>query len=160
MVSLLLERGADPRVWDGRGLDCLMLASSEGKAGVIRQLLAWAGADDAWVERRSFEGKKTPLSLACAGGHVEVGRMRGSAWGGGGQWFKGRTEYAELWSCWWHVVHRPWWQAAVVLMGLGGADPTGTLVGEGSEKMWKLARSLKHAGVIELMEVRRQGGGA
>lgn len=54
--------------------------------------------------------------------------------------------------------HRPWWQAAVVLMGLGGADPTGTLVGEGSEKMWKLARSLKHAGVVELMEVRRQGG--
>jgi hypothetical protein len=43
MVSLLLDRGADPLLCNASGWTALMLAAMHGHEGVVRQLVHWAG---------------------------------------------------------------------------------------------------------------------
>ncbi|KAI9773871.1 MAG: hypothetical protein M1840_006097 [Geoglossum simile] len=66
VVRLMLERGADPQVSGGDGVNALRVAASHGHIEVVRVLLA-AGA---YVNTHTPQG--TALQAAAEGGHVGV----------------------------------------------------------------------------------------
>jgi ankyrin repeat protein len=85
-IYALLLRGADPTMKDKAGQTALHIASAEGHAGVVRNLLAHAGAHLALAT--DADGQ-TPLHLAARGGRTAVVRellkvLDPGAAGGGG----------------------------------------------------------------------------
>ncbi|XP_044147494.1 ankyrin repeat domain-containing protein 50-like [Bufo gargarizans] len=70
LVSVLLERGADPQLEDKEGLTPLLVAAYEGQDEVA-ELLLEAGADP----DRPGKDQMTPLLAAASGGHAETVRV-------------------------------------------------------------------------------------
>lgn len=68
----LLRAGADPERADGEGTTPLYEASVNGKAAIVRLLLASGAAPDA--ESRGTGAEGTPLCAAACWGHTEAVR--------------------------------------------------------------------------------------
>lgn len=69
IMRLLLERGADPNLRNGRGVTALLPAAQDGRLDAVRLLL------DRGANVHSEVKGVSPLSAAAAFGHLEVVRM-------------------------------------------------------------------------------------
>jgi ankyrin repeat protein len=149
VVRLLLERGADPDVRNGQGIDPMTLAVYTGQDDVGR-LLIEAGADP---DARTPTGP-TLLGLAVALGRAETARMQLDAGADPNRWARGHTPLT-------FAVARGQ-EAMIPVLLAAGADiddpgegelaPLAKAVGKGSLSM---TRTLLEAGAaVDLADAR------